>query len=327
MIKLKKAGLCGRSGSGFPTWLKWQAVKQAKADRKYVICNASEGEPGVFKDKHILEHWPEEVINGIKLALKATKASSALIYLNPEYYPKFKPVLTKLIRDLPIELFKKPEGYLCGEETSLLNVIEGKLCEPRIKPPFPTEKGLWNKPTLVNNVETFYWASKINQGFYENKRFFSIAGQVRHLGVFELPENYSISDVLRETNNWPSFEFFVQAGGGASGQVLLSFELEKPVQGLASIIVYNKKKTDALALMQSWAKFFLENNCDKCAPCREGVFRIAQILDKKKTLGPIKDNNDLQALKDIFLVLEKTSLCPLGRISVPPFKTAIEKLL
>ncbi len=325
--KIKESGLTGRSGSEFPTWLKWQAVKNAQASIKYVICNASEGEPKVHKDRHILEYWPDRVIDGMKIALKTVKAKTGYIYLNPDYYPILKPILSKLIWNLPIEIFKKPHGYLMGEETVLLNIIEGKKAEPRIRPPYPTTSGLYNKPTLINNVETLYAVSQIAKNEYENNRFVSVEGAVKHKGVFEVPEKTSVKEILKQTNNLPDFNFFAQVGGGASGTVFLSDQLNQPVKGTGSIIVYNYKATNPLLLMKQWTKFFMKNNCDKCTSCREGVYRINEILENKKTISKITNPEDLQTLKDIFLVLETTSLCPVGKMVTFPLKSAINKLL
>lgn len=329
--QLKNSGLLGRSGSNFPVWKKWEAVKNADSAKKYVICNASEGEPEVFKDEYILENYLPEVINGIKIALQEIGAQTAYIYLNKNFYQKFKTKLTNLIENLPIELFQKPTGYLAGEETSLLNAIEGKRLEPRIKPPYPTEAGLWEKPTLINNVETFYWVSKIAKNEYKNKRFYCISGdpslpsgQAPNKGVFELPENYTIEQVLRETKNYSDFPFFVQAGGGAVGKILLASELNQPINGLSSIIIFKKETTNPMDLMKKWADFLMQENCDKCAPCREGIYRIKEILQQ------VQDEfceNDKQILEDIFEAMEKTSLCPFGRIAALPFKSALEKLL
>jgi len=317
--QLKQSGLLGRSGSNFPVWKKWEAVKQAIADKKFVICNASEGEPDVFKDAFILENYLPEVINGVKIALQEVGASTAYIYLNKNFYQKFKQKLIDLIANSPIELFEKPAGYLAGEETSILNAIEGKRIEPRIKPPFPTEKGLWAKPTLINNVETFYYVSKISKGQYQNKRFYCIAGEAANKGVFELPENYSIEQILKETKNYPDFPFFLQVGGGAIGKILLDSELNQPIKGLASIIIFNKETTDPWGLMKKWAEFLGNENCDQCAPCREGLYRLKETLEQE----PINK----ETLNDIFSVLEKTSLCPFGRTAYIPFKSALEKLL
>lgn len=316
--KLKQSGLTGRSGSGFPVWQKWQSVKDALGDKKYVICNGSEGEPGSSKDKHILKNWPEEVINGMKIAMETVGADTGYIYLNEDYYKNFKESLAKIIGNLPIEFARKPHGYLAGEETVILEVIEGKRPEPRLKPPYPTEVGLFGKPTLINNVETFYQVSKIYKGEYTHTKFYSISGDIPNPGVFELPENLTIKQILQQTENFPFFNFFVQAGGGACGAIILPNELNQPIRGLACLIVFDKNKTKPLKLMKQWIKFLLESNCDKCTPCREGLFRISEMLEK--------EDFNKTALQDIFDVLQKTSFCPLGRLAYLPFKTAMEKL-
>ena len=321
ILKLKKSGLKGRSGSSFPTGLKWESVKNAKAFKKYVICNAAEGEPEVFKDDYILKNYPDKVIEGMKIALKTIDHSSGYIYINKEYFKKYGAKLKKLIGKLPISIFlKKTEygKYIGGEETSLIESIEGKRAEPRQKPPHPTQAGLFGYPTLVNNVETFYYVSRINENKYNNERFYCISGEVKNKGVFEFPEDWTIKKVLKETHNWPDFGFFVQVGGGAEGEIFLSKELDKPVRYLASIIVFNLK-TDPYSLMGKWVNFLMKGNCDKCVPCREGLYRLSEMIKKRKI--------DKNTLEDLFLVLEETSLCPLGRGATVPFKSLISKVL
>jgi NADH:ubiquinone oxidoreductase subunit F (NADH-binding) len=319
ITKLKKDKLLGRGGAAFPTGLKWEMVKSAKAKKKYIICNASEGEPNVFKDGFILKNYPEEVIEGVKIALETIDNSSAYIYLRKDYYAKFKKNLEKLIGNLPIKLFKKTGGYLAGEETSIFEAIEGKRPEPRIKPPFPPQAGLFDCPTLINNLETFYQVAKIAKNQYQKTRFYSISGEVKNEGVYQLSEDWSISQILKETKNWPDFDFFVQSGGGASGEILLSDELNQPARGQGAIVVFNRKKTNPFSLMKKWIDFFLEANCDKCVPCREGVYRMAEMLKKEKI--------DKEILSDLFFVLEETSFCALGKGVVVPFRSLINKLL
>lgn len=331
IAKLKKSGLLGRGGAGFPTGLKWKMVKANKGEKKYIICNGSEGEPGVFKDGFILENFPEEVIQGIKIALETFGNSYAYIYLRKDYCQKFKKKLEGLIRGLPIVLFKKSGGYIAGEETAVIETIEEKRPEPRVRPPFPTKVGLFGYPTLVNNVETFYYAAKIAKDEYKGTRFYSISGQVKQEGVYELPENYSISRVLRETGNWPTFDFFVQAGGGAVGEIFLPEELNQPAKGGGAIIVFDRKKTNPFSLMEKWADFFLWGNCDKCVPCREGVYRLMEIIKKEKdgsvrpSLREFKEKNK-KILEDLFFILEQTSFCALGKGVVVPFRSLINKL-
>lgn len=318
--ELKKHNLLGRSGSGFSTGLKWELVKNIKAKKKYIICNASEGEPDVFKDGFILENYPEEVVEGIKIALKTIKNSSAFIYLRKDYYQRFKNRLEKLIGRAPIKIVKKSTGrYIGGEESSVCEAIEGKAPEPRIKPPFISEIGLFGMPTLMNNVETFYWTAKIAKGQYKKHRFYSISGDIKNKGVFELSEDLTIEKILKETKNFPEFDFFVKIGGGACGEILLQEETKKPVCGAGAIIVFNRKTTDVISLMKKWAEFFENGNCDKCTPCREGTYRINEMLSKREV------NKEL--LEDIFFVLEKTSFCALGKGIPDTFKGAINKLL
>ena len=316
--KIERYKLFGRSGSCFPTALKWEIVRKAKADKKYIICNASEGEPGTIKDGFILRNFPEKVIEGIKVALDAIDNSSAIIYLKNDYYREFGGKLKILSRGLPITLFEKKGGYLGGEETTICEVIEGKRPEPRIKPPFPVDSGLWGCPTLVNNVETFYAVAKIDQGNYRGERFYSISGDIQKPGVYELPESWTIKEILEQTDNFPKFDFFVQAGGGAAGEILLPEELNKKIEGMATIIVFDRKKTDLNLLMRKWISFFLRENCDKCTPCREGALRIEELLNDK--------NMDLKVWQDLFFVLENTSFCPLGKSIVLPFSSLIKKL-
>ncbi len=316
--ELKKHKVLGRSGSCFPAYLKWQQVKNTKADKKYIICNGSEGELKNFKDKYVLKNYPEYVVEGIKQALKAIPNSTAFIYLRKDYYTKFKRRLKKHTKGFPISLVKKRGGYLGGEETVICEVLEGKRPEPRIKPPYPSYYGLLGFPTLVNNVETFYVAGKIAKKEYKGERFYAVTGDVKNEGVFKFDSCSTVEKILKETNNYPDFDFFVQSGGGAMGEILLPGELNKQVDGIGCIVVYNKK-IDPFKLMKEWTTFFLEGNCDKCTPCREGMYRIDEMVNKKKL--------DKKALDDIYFVLEKTSFCPLGRNAYRPFKTLIKKVI
>jgi len=331
ITKLKTVNLLGKGGASFPVSLKWEMVKNTEAEKKYIICNGLECELGVFKDGFILENYPEEVIEGIKIALETIDNSSAYIYLRKDYYEKFKNKLEEIIGDSPITLFKKTGHYIAGEETSVLNAIEGNRSEPRIKPPFPSQCGLWNYPTLINNVETFYHISKINKNEYQNTRFYSISGNIQNEGVHELLENYSISQILEETKNWPNFTFFVQVGGGAIGEILLPNELNQPVGGAGAIIVFDREQTNPFILMEKWIDFFLAGNCDQCVPCREGIFRLAEIIKKeiynsnKHSLDEFFDINK-KTLDDLFFILEQTSFCALGKDAVISFRSLINKL-
>lgn len=319
IAKIKESGLTGRGGAGFLTGVKWEMVKNQIASKKYIICNSSEGEPGVFKDLYLWENHIEDVVDGIKIALEAIDHSTAYIYLNHDYYKKFKTKLEKLCKDLPAVIFEKKWGYLAGEETAACEVIEGRRPIVRKKPPFPGEAGLWGFPTLINNVETFYHVAKIMKGEYKNTKFFCVSGAVKKEGVWEFPAEIFVRELLEKTGNVPDFEFFVQVGGGVTGEILLSTELNRPVSGASSIIVFDKLKTDPYELMQKWAKFFMEENCDKCVPCREGVYRISEMVKEKKL--------DREFLDELFFTLDNTSYCALGRSVVVPFRSLINKIL
>lgn len=319
VAKIKESGLTGRGGAGFPTGVKWEMVKNQTASKKYIICNSSEGEPGVFKDLYLWENHIEDVVDGIKIALEMIDHSTAYIYLNHDYYKKFKTKLEKLCKDLPAVIFEKKWGYLAGEETAACEVIEGRRPIVRKKPPFPGEAGLWGFPTLINNVETFYHVAKIMKGEYKNTKFFCVSGAVKKEGVWEFPAEISVRELLEKTGNVPDFEFFVQVGGGVTGEILLSTELDQLVRGASSIIVFDKLKTDPYELMQKWAKFFMEENCDKCVPCREGVYRISEMVKEKKL--------DREFLDELFFTLDNTSYCALGRSVVVPFRSLINKIL
>ncbi|MFA6995063.1 MAG: NADH-ubiquinone oxidoreductase-F iron-sulfur binding region domain-containing protein [Patescibacteria group bacterium] len=316
--KIEAAGLVGRGGASYSTAQKWAVVKAALKNKKsgYIILNGAEGEPGVKKDGYIINHYPAEVIAGLYLAdqfLGTAKIKKVYIFLNQEYYKKYSAGL-KVILERPkykfleakTEFFVKPErlAYISGEESALLNLIEGKKVEPRLKPPFPAESGLYDQPTLINNTETFYNLSLAVKNKYRDTRFYTIDGAVKHSGVYNLAANLTIEAVLRQTNNWPTSLFFVQAGGAASGEVLNSHQLERPVEGAGSIRVYDLSSTVGKKLFQSWIKFYQEQSCGKCTACREGTYRLAELVS-----SPTYDDGLFWEIVDN---LADSSFCALG---------------
>lgn len=320
LSKIKQANLVGRGGAGFPTEKKWAAVKNAIGEKKYVVCNASEGEPGVMKDGYILEHHAEKVINGMKIAIDFLNAEKAYLFLNNSYYKKFGKKLIILLKGSKIELFAKPigSGYIGGEESAILNAIEGKRIEPRLKPPFPTTNGLWDYPTLINNVETFYNVSLAASEQYANKRFYTITGDCPNEGVFELPDNLTIETILNQTGNYPKFSFFVQVGGGASGEVLNSAQLKKQVSGAGSIAVYSLVKNNFKKVVDNWLDFYFNESCGQCTTCREGVFRLKEIFK------PGKINWEL--FNDLLSNLQDNSFCALGSSVPGPINSFIKNV-
>lgn len=316
---LKQANLRGRGGAGFPVWQKWQMVKEAPVGKKYVVCNVSEGEPAVFKDAYILENWPQLVIEGIELAMKEAGAQKGYLYLRKDYYDEFREKMEKIIDKRPIDVFREPGGYLGGEETTLLESIEGKRIEPRLKPPFPPQAGLFGCPTLINNLETFYFAAKIARGEYKNTRFYSISGDIENPGVYEFAESLPIRQVLEFSGNLPKEQFFVQAGGGASGTILLENELDNSLAGAGCIVVHNLEKTDLRKLGREWAEFFINENCGKCVPCREGVYRLKEIFSQEKP--------DVAKAKEIVSLMKAASFCPFGKGAANAFESLMDKLM
>ncbi|TRZ78110.1 hypothetical protein D4R87_01310 [bacterium] len=317
--KIKKSGLVGRGGAGFPTWKKWEMVKNAPDKEKYVVCNLSEGEPGVKKDKYILDNYLKILIEGIEIAMKTVGARRALIVLKDEYYDKLSGVVMEHIGDEHIEIFRKSGGYISGEETALLEAIEGQRIEPRTKPPYPTTDGLWHYPTLINNAETLYSVALIAHGKYKNERLVSISGDCPHSGTFSVHENSTIKQVLEISQNIMNDDYFVQVGGGASGTVFNKNQLDRPLLGMGAIIIYKRSLTKVGDLALKWARFFRDESCGKCVPCREGTYRICEILES--------ENPNWDMLYDIFEVMEKTSFCAMGVMVSTPFKSLIENVL
>ena len=326
LSKIKKANLVGRGGAGFSVAKKWSAVVEALANKEaderksYVVCNASEGEPGVDKDGYILEHYPEKVIDGIKIAINFLGAEKGYIFLNHSYYKKLNKKLIKLLKDSKIEIFAKPinAGYIGGEESAILNAIEGKRIEPRLKPPFPTARGLWGCPTLINNVETFYNVSLVISGNYKNNRFYTISGDCPNEGVYELPDDLTIEKLLNQTKNYPKFSFFVQIGGNASGEVLNSFQLKRQVSGAGSITVYSLAKNSFKKIMKGWLNFFAGESCGQCTPCREGIYRLNEVFSEEKI--------DWELFNGLLDNLSDTSFCALGGSVTVPIKSFMKNV-
>lgn len=319
--KIKKAQLVGRGGGCFPTADKWEMVKKAEGKEKYVVCNVSEGEPGVKKDGYILGNYPEKVIDGMNLAIKFLGAKKGILYINHKYHKKFQKSLKKIIGNSKIEFFVKPieGGYIGGEESAMLNAIEGKRIGPRLRPPFPTTNGLWNCPTLINNVETFYNVSLVNSGEYKKTRFYTINGDCLWTGVYEFPETYTIENILNKTNNYPEFDFFVQVGGDASGEVLNSTQLKRRAGGAASITIYSSIKNKPIDMFKYWLNFFVQESCGKCTPCREGVYRLLEIVNSPKP--------DWNKFSDILNTLDDTAFCGLGCVVPVPLKSYVNNVL
>lgn len=344
--KIADASLVGRGGASYPTAKKWAAVKAAlsgSAGKKfgYIIVNGAEGEPGVKKDAYLFQHHAAEVINGVYLAdhfLGSAKIKKIYFFLNQEYFKNYAAGLKAILvikkyqtLGAKTEFFIKPEKltYISGEETALLNLIEGKKVEPRLKPPYPTEHGLHGRPTLINNPETFYDVSLVAADRYEDKRFYTVAGAVKRHGVYALPANLTIEEVLRRTGNYPTEPFFVQIGGDACGEILNSDQLIAPVEGAGSVMVYDKNRTDQKKLIKYWLNFYREQSCGQCTPCREGTYRLWEIINGRVLSGAKKGKKkeiDWKLFWEILNALTASSFCALGSSLPIPLKSYFDNV-
>lgn len=319
--KIEEAALVGRGGAAFPVALKWRAVKEEidkkKTSSAYIVANGAEGEPGVRKDGNILIKESQDFVLGLNLALNflgVNKVERVYLFLNKDYFSKTKKEVLKVLASdkcylnlsKKIEFFLKPEGsgYIGGEESAILNIIEGKRTEPRYRPPYPTTSGLFNQATLVNNIETFLDVALAAKNQYRGERLFTISGFVKKPGVYRFPALMSINEVLRKSGNYPNSDFFVQIGGNVSGEILNSQQLDIPVESAASIMVYDRKRTEEKKLFSYWLKFYFNNSCGQCTTCREGTYRLLEMFSSS--------NYNEKEFWDLVFALDDNSFCALG---------------
>jgi NADH:ubiquinone oxidoreductase subunit F (NADH-binding) len=330
--KIEESGLTGRGGGAFSVAKKWKLVKKNidNSNFGYIIVNAAEGEPEVKKDGYLLENETELVIAGINRALLylGTKNIKAIyFYLNVLYLQKYKAKIEKVLKNKEykelakkIIFYKKPQesGYIGGEESAIVNVIGGQKVRPSQRPPFPPEVGLFAKPTLINNVESFYNVALIAKGTYDNKRLFTLAGACSHKGVYNLSATMSIADILHATDNYPDFPFFVIAGGAVCGEVLDQDQLIAGVEGSGLIMIFNHQKTDYDKLLDFWLRFYENQSCGLCTPCREGSYRLRELFKEKK----IKT----EKFTDLLDNLEQSTFCALGSSLPYTVKSYLENI-
>jgi [NiFe] hydrogenase diaphorase moiety large subunit len=317
---LKESGLTGLGGAGFSTALKWQAVKDSPEKKRFVICNLSEGEPGVFKDEFIIQRHLSKMIIGMEIAAEFVSAQKSYIFLND----KFKYYRKKIERNLKgkkIEVFIDNGRYLCGEETVMLQVMEGKIRQPRLKPPYPTSKGLFGYPTLINNAETFFRAKLVADGDYKPKRFYSLSGDYVPKKVVEDDMGASVEKIVGSEKVLSKIKF--ARIGGLSGYFLPKIEFKNQVTGTGSIEIFGQSRSVFSALCQS--VLFLKNeSCGKCTPCREGIYRIAEELNKISESKSLWDKEEIfSKIKCIAEVARESSFCPLGVSIADPVISAI----
>ncbi len=334
--EIKNSGLRGRGGAGFPTGLKWDLASKAPGDEKYVICNADEGEVGTFKDRYALEGDPFSLIEAIAIASYAVGANNAYIYLRAEYHylldtlegaisqAKDRGFLDRGDFTVHIEVYEGAGAYVCGEESALIESIEGKRGDCRPRPPFPPSEGLWGKPTIVNNLETLMnipgiilegaeWFNQIGTERSKGTKVFSVAGDVEKPGVYELIMGSPLRELVEDLALARDTKM-VQVGG-ASGRIVpyedidtqLAFE---GVLGAGGVIVFNESR-DVIEMVRKNAEFFEEESCGKCFPCREGTKRMLEILTRfSRGEG---SRRELRFLEDLAETMMLASLCGLGQ--------------
>lgn len=327
--QLAEAGIIGRGGAGFPTDKKWLRLKELGKPIAYVICNASEGELGVKKDIYILEHFPEMVVKGMVAAMEFLNTKEAYFNINRNYFRSVGKRLQEITsqyeakKDFKFHFFIEEPSYIGGETGALLNAIEGKRTQPRLSPPSASLAGIFGKPVLVNNVETFYDVARVVDGIFKPTRFVTIIGPVAHPGVYELDRDSSAVQALKKTSNLPDFDFFVQVGGSASGEVITSKQAESyQLTGCGSVEVYG---TDAKPydVLMCWFEFYFKQSCGKCTPCREGTYQLYKMLKN------LEFGQDLpwDQIKEIIYTMKLTSFCDLGRSLVIPVESYMKNIL
>lgn len=333
---LKKKGLTGRGGACFLTGLKWEFTRKARGNEKFVICNADEGEPGTFKDKLILENNPESVIEGILIAAYCIDAKRAYIYLRGEYYylkEKLNRVIEKVLAEarskVKIDIIEGAGAYICGDETAIIASIENKRGYPHFKPPYPPQKGLWEKPTVINNVETLANVplAIVDDKWEDDLRLFSLSGEVSKAGVYEVKVGTKLGKIAKVAGaKDPKVVYFGASGGCVpyNANFVVSAEhvcKEEAMLGACSLIFVGKKR-NMLDLAINIAQFFKHESCGKCTPCREGNVHILRLLEKIK-LGKA-DKKDLVLLEKLSVLIRDTSLCGLGQSCTNHVLTALK---
>lgn len=340
------SGLRGLGGAGFPSSRKWQFVRNEPAPR-FTVMNADEGEPGTFKDRFCMETDPHRVLEGLLIASWAVGSTAVFIYLRDEY-AAIRTILTREIAALqanppctlpPIVLRRGAGAYICGEETALIESVEGKRGEPRLRPPFPAQNGIFGRPTLVHNVESAFWMREILERGAEafaasgangrkGKRYFSVSGRVLKPGVHLAPNGVTVRQLIDDYAGGmqPGHNLYAYLPGGASGGILPESLADQPLDfdvlaqygcfiGSAAIVVLSDQdsaKDAALNLMQ----FFAHESCGKCTPCRAGTAKAVGLMQKDKW--------DLPLLNDLGIAMADASICGLGQAAPNPVR-CVEK--
>lgn len=360
--EVKASGLRGRGGAGFPTGIKWESGLKAPGDLKYVVCNADEGDPGAYMDRSTIEGDPHSVIEAMIICGKAIGAHEGFVYIRAEYplaIDRLKIAMTQAREagllgknilgsgfDFDLEIRLGAGAFVCGEETALMRSIEGKRGMPTPKPPFPTQAGLWGKPTVINNVETWAnipiiltkgaaWFSKIGTADSKGTKVFALTGKVQNSGLVEVPMGTTLREIIFEIGGGikGGKKFKGVQTGGPSGGIITEESLDTPIDfkslqmlgsmmGSGGMIVMDEDDC-VVDVSKFYMEFCVEESCGKCSPCRIGTHQIHTILDKISLgKGTIED---LDKIKEIGFAMQKSSLCALGQSAPNPSISTIKK--
>jgi NADH-quinone oxidoreductase subunit F len=335
--EIKKSGLTGRGGAGFPCGLKWELARNTRSKTKYLICNADEGEVGTFKDKYILSHDPFGLVEGICIAALAIGAQQAFIYLRAEYHSLYDSLCRAVaqvkekgfLKHLDIKVFEGAGAYICGEESALMNSIEGRRGESRYKPPYPPQSGLWDKPTIINNVETLMnvphiinngsaWFSAMGTKRSKGSKVFSVSGDVARPGIYELEMGSSLKELVIDLAGAAGVKA-VQVGGSASA-IIPARMIDTPLShetclGSGAIVVINSDR-DIIDIVHNDIRFLHEESCGKCTPCREGTEVMLEILGRM--MRGDGEAEDINKLEDLARAMAQASMCGLGQAAAVP---------
>ena len=355
------SGLRGRGGAGFPTGVKWGLCAKNDADQKYVVCNADEGDPGAFMDRSIMEGDPHSIIEAMAICGYAIGATKGLVYIRAEYPLAIERLQIAIAQarecgmlgtdilgsgfSFDIELRYGAGAFVCGEETALIHSMEGQRGEPTFKPPFPAVSGYLNKPTNVNNVETFAnipiiitkgadWFAGIGSEKSKGTKVFALAGQINNVGLIEVPMGTTLREIIYEIGGGikNNRQFKAVQTGGPSGGCLTSKHLDTPIDyeslmaagsmmGSGGLVVMDETSC-MVAIAKFYLEFTCEESCGKCSPCRIGNKRMLEILDKiTKGNGTMQD---LQELRNLAEVIKDTALCGLGQTSPNPVLSTLD---
>jgi len=341
--EIKASALRGRGGAGFPCGLKWELTRKAPGDEKYVICNADEGEVGTFKDRYILEKDPFTLIEAMAIAGYAIGAKRGYIYLRAEYHFLLG-LLSNAIAQIKkggfldhfdIHIREGAGAYICGEESALMNSIEGKRGEARYRPPFPPTKGLWEKPTVINNVETLMnipqiilngaqWFSQLGTERSKGTKVFSVSGDVKKPGVYELELGSQLRELVEDLAMAERVKI-VQIGG-ATGRIIPSEMMDTPlsfetVLGAGAVTVFDETR-DIIDIVYRTIEFLTEESCGKCLPCRQGTEAMMEILRRfSQGKGQERDIRLLEKLSEAMML---SSLCGLGQAAPNPIVDSLQ---